>query len=165
MRMRGSGLAAGGRKGDGGGGGSGRKGDGGGGGFDREGGGRDASGDGDASSGGRRSPLGRASGSAATSWAGYSKRSGGGAGHTASSVTPETNESSPEEVFDAEQLATYQEADWAEFVAKVQRVARALLTWLFKYKARSINLGAPLSLTIPTSFNVCSPTVSGTHFP
>ena len=58
-----------------------------------------------------------------------------------------------------EQLAAYQEADWAEFAAKVQSIARALLTWLFKYKARSINLGAPLSLTIPTSFNVCSPTV------
>jgi hypothetical protein len=112
MRMRGSGPTAGGRKGGGGGGGAGR-----------EGGEGDASGDDDASSGGRRSPLGRADGSAATPSAGYSERSGGGAGHTASSAAPETDESSPEEVLDAEQLAAYQEADLAEFAAKVQSVA------------------------------------------
>jgi hypothetical protein len=47
-------------------------------------------------------------------------------GLTASSATPETDESSPEEIFDAEQLAAYQEADLAEFAARVQRVARAL---------------------------------------
>jgi hypothetical protein len=91
-----------------------------------EGGGGGASGDGDASSGGRRSPVDRAGVSAATPSAGYSKRNSIGVGLTASSATPETDESSPEEIFDAEQLAAYQEADLAEFAAKVQRVARAL---------------------------------------
>jgi hypothetical protein len=105
-----------------------RNGDGGGDGIDREGGEGDASGDVDASRGGRQSPLGRAGVSAATPSAGSTKRSSRAAGYTASSPTPETEteKSSPQEILDAAQLAAYREVHIAEFAAKVQCAARVL---------------------------------------